>query len=449
MTSSDAAVGSRPERGSFGTDIILVHVAMLVAVVAAELIGNVTIPLGITNVVLFPLVWSLLIGAAFSIAHRQMPDQRARSIWAQFQASNFVQAAILLFIVKLGFIIGDSLPKIAAAGWALLFQEFGHFFGTMALALPLALLLGVKREAVGATFSIGRESSVAIVSERYGMNSPEGRGVLAEYITGTVVGALFVAVLAGAMGSLHLFDIKSLAMGAGVGSGSMMSAAVGALTAQAPDQAKDIAALAAASNLLTTTLGAYFTMFLSLPFTSWFYGKLEPILAPKKSIYRAAESDEVLDALTEMAAAEKSPLWVTVTTLVISGAVALVGNWIATKVDPMAALPGLLIMICVALIGIAIYRALRALHIPLVCWVSLVGILATAPFSPAAAFIGPLVGKIGLLPLVTPVLAYAGLSLAKDLPMMRQLGWRIIVVSLVANAGTFIFGTLIAEVFHR
>ena len=43
--------------------------------------------------------------------------------------------------------------------WALAFQELGHAFGTMVLALPLALLLGIKREAVGATFSIGRENS--------------------------------------------------------------------------------------------------------------------------------------------------------------------------------------------------------------------------------------------------------------------------------------------------
>jgi hypothetical protein len=143
------------------------------------------------------------------------------------------------------------------------------------------------------------------------------------------------------------------------------------------------------------------------------------------------------------------PLWATVTTIVVSGIVALFGNWIATKVPPGVALPGLLIMIGVALVGMLIHRLTPALRIPLVCWVSIVGILATAPFSPTAAFISPLAAKLGLLPLMTPVLAYAGLSLAKDLPILRQLGWRIIVVSLVANAGTFIFGTLIAEFFHH
>jgi hypothetical protein len=58
-------------------------------------------------------IQSLLIGAAFSIAHRQMPDQRARSIRAQFQASHFVQTAILLFVVKLGFV--NSRSKVLAA----------------------------------------------------------------------------------------------------------------------------------------------------------------------------------------------------------------------------------------------------------------------------------------------------------------------------------------------
>ena len=55
-------------------------------------------------------------------------------------------------------------------------------------------------------------------------------------------------------------------MGAGVGSGSMMSAAAGAVAAQQdPAMAKTVITLAAANNLITTTLGTYFTLFISLP----------------------------------------------------------------------------------------------------------------------------------------------------------------------------------------
>ena len=42
--------------------------------------------------------------------------------------------------------------------------------------MPIALLLGIKREAVGATFSVGREPSLAIIGERYGLNSPKAAG---------------------------------------------------------------------------------------------------------------------------------------------------------------------------------------------------------------------------------------------------------------------------------
>ncbi|HMO29521.1 DUF3100 domain-containing protein [Enterovirga sp.] len=440
----------RAEESRFSAPIIIfVNVAMLIAVVIAEMIGNITVPLVITNVVLFPIVWALLIGGAISIIHRNIATQRAQSVRAQFAASMLIQSAISFFVVKLGFIIGESLPKIAAAGWALAFQEFGHFVGTMVFALPLALLLGIKREAVGATFSIGREFSVAIISERYGMNSPEGRGVLAEYVIGTVFGALFIAFLAGALSGLNIFHPGALAMGAGVGSGSMMSAAVAAITAQHPEDAKDIAALAAASNLLTTTVGTYFTLFLSLPMANWLYYRLEPVLSPKKSIYvTQTSSAEVDEALESMVTSEDVPQWVMLVTLFVSGAVALIGNWIATGTSPAAALPAVLIMGAIAIIGYVVYRLLAFLHVPLVCWVSLLAVLATAPFSPTSAVVSPLAAKVGLLPLVTPVLAYAGLSLAKDLPILRNLGWRIVVVSLVANAGTFFFGTLIAQFFH-
>ena len=443
---SEAATEKHRPVGHF----VLLSLAMVFAVLVAESIGNITVPLGITNVVLFPIVWALLIGAVIGIVHRNLPGQRAFSVEAQFTASALIQVAIAFFVVKLGFIIGDSLPKIAAAGWALAFQELGHFIGTMVFALPLALILGIKREAVGATFSIGREFSVAIISERYGMNSAEGRGVLAEYVIGTVLGALLIAFLAGTMAGLGIFHPWSLAMGAGVGSGSMMSAAVAAITAQHPAEAKDIAAFAAAANLLTTTVGTYFTLFLSLPLANWLYYKLEPILSPKRSLYSTAEqtSAEMNEALSSVAKAEDTPVWLMAMTLIVSGGVAMIGNWIATGTSPVVALPSMLIMGAIAVVGYLVRHALAFLKIPLVCWVSLLAVFATAPFSPLAAYVSPLAAKMTLLPLVTPVLAFAGLSLAKDLPILKQLGWRIIVVSLVANAGTFIFGTIIAELFH-
>jgi Protein of unknown function (DUF3100) len=347
----------------------------------------------------------------------------------------------------MGFTVGGALPEVQKAGWALIFQELGHAFGTLVLGLPIALLLGVKREAVGATFSIGREGNLVIIGEKYGMNSAEGRGVLAEYITGTVLGALFIALLAGFVASLHIFDPRSLAMGAGVGSGSMMAAAIGTINGQSPpEMAKELIAIASAANLMTAVFGFYFALFFSLPVCSWLYYKLEPVLGRFSnftsgdvgpSIAGAAETKHGKFGFSDSLLA-----WITV-----AGGV-VIGNSLTYKVPLMGSVAGLLIVLAVALLVDAVARLLpKVPHILiLVAVTTVLGIPGLLPFS--GAMIAS-VDKLNFLAFTTPVLTLAGFSVAKDLPIFRKLSWRIVVVSLMASAGTFLGATLIAEFFHR
>ena len=424
----------------------------LLVVLAAELIGSFNIKIGPGNIILLPLLWALLLGCAVGLAKGHLPGALKMEAQSQWYASAVLQSALSLFVAKLGLLVGASLPKILASGYALLFQELGHFFGTMVFGLPVALLLGVRREAIGATFSVGREPSLAIIGEKYGMDSPEGRGVLAEYITGTVIGAVFIGLLAGFVTSLGIFHPDALAMGAGVGSGSMMAAASAAIAAQqTPEVAREVAAFAAASNLITSTVGTYFTLFISLPFAVWAYGVLEPVLGkvglsprvPAPPAQSNGDEAALADATQqELSVSERALAWV------MTGAFALVGNWLAYRNAPLDALPGLAIMLAVVAVGYAAYRLIGA-RIPAVCWISLLGMIATYPGVPYAAEIAALTGKINFLALTTPMLAFAGLSIAKDIPAFRRLGWPIVVTSLMANAGTFLGAAVIAQFFRH
>jgi hypothetical protein len=421
------------------------YIAAFIIVLIAESIGNVNVPLGSARIVLLPLLWALLMGAALGLASKRLPPGISISNELQNCAASLLQPALLMFIAKLGLLVGGSLPKLAASGAGLVLQEFGHFFGTMVFGLPLALLLGIKRQAVGATFSVGREPSLAIIGERFGMKSPEGQGVLAEYLTGTVFGAVFIALFAGLVTSTGLFNPLALAMGAGVGSGSMMAAASGAIAAQqAPDVAKDVATFAAASNLITTTIGTYFTLFLSLPFTIRAYKVLEPILGRTTSASVQADVDdtEVKHETMTMSAASLLVVWLLV------GAFALIGNGINYKASPLdpEVLGGMALIVGVVLLGYGLYVLTRR-KLPAVIWVSLVGMALTYPAFPFSAQIAAMTGKINFLALSTPMLALAGLSIAKDVPAFRRLGWRIVLVSFAANAGTFLGATLIAQFF--
>ena len=432
-----------------GAGLAKVFAGVGITVLLAEMIGAVTVPLGgAYKVVLLPLLWALLIGAAWGIASPRLPAALRFDADTQSLAAAALQPALLLFVAKLGLLVGGSLPKILTAGWALVFQEFGHFFGTMVFGLPVALLLGIKREAIGATFSVGREPSLAIIGEKYGMNSAEGRGVLAEYMTGTIFGAVFIAIFAGLITGLGIFDPLALAMGAGVGSGSLMAAASGAIAAQqTPEVAKDVAAFAAASNLITTTIGTYFTLFLSLPFTVWAYGVLEPILgrgrraAPQEPESVAAPAAITPQSAAEISAIERVAVWI------VSALVALIGNYLAYKTVPDASvLAGAATVVAAVMVGYVVYLLTRGV-VPAVVWVSLVAMALTNPAMPFASDIAAVTAKINFLALATPLLAFAGLSIAKDIPAFRSLGWRIVVVSLMANAGTFLGATIIAQVF--
>jgi hypothetical protein len=254
-----------------------IHVYAIIIVIVCELIGAKKVPMGPGVLLFLPMLYAMIIGGFISWPKLKLLNLREMS------ASSVVLSLMsFMLITKLGVIIGPSMAKIVQSGLALSLQELGHFFGTVVLGLPLALALGLGRETIGATYSIDREPNLAIIAEKYGLDSPEGRGVMSVYICGTLFGAVWLGLLAGYLAALNIFHPYALAMGAGVGSGSMMAASSGAIKAVFPEQANEILMYAGASNLLTSTIGIYFCLFVSLPLTEYFYKKLSPIIGKRR-----------------------------------------------------------------------------------------------------------------------------------------------------------------------
>jgi hypothetical protein len=189
-------------------------------------------------------------------------------------ASPYIGISVMFLIVKISSSIGPNIPAIIKAGPALLLQEFGNL-GTIFFALPVAVLVfKMGRAAVGACFSISREPSLAIIAEKYGLDSHEGQGVMGAYITGTLLGTVFNGLMASLFISSGLFHPFSLAMAAGTGSSSMMAAALGPVVAAFPDMKDQLQAYAATSQVLTSADGLYMSLFVGIPLTNWLYKKL-------------------------------------------------------------------------------------------------------------------------------------------------------------------------------
>ena len=264
-----------------------IHGITLLITIVAEYIGLKKFDLGFGAIVLFPLIYSLIFGGIISLPKMKLLDNKEMSIAAQILGASFI-----LMIAKLGTMMGPSIVKVFHEGWALLFQEVGHFLGTVMFALPVAVLLGLKREAIGATYSISRENNLAIIAEKYGVESAESRGAIGVYICGTLFGAIYLVLLASVLGSLKIFHPIALAMGAGVGSGSMMAAAAGALASVFPDFKEDIFIFAGAANLATSLLGTFVCAFISLPLTAKIYEWMEPKVFGKKSATATTTSEQ-------------------------------------------------------------------------------------------------------------------------------------------------------------
>ncbi len=263
-----------------------VHAITLVLTIVAEFIGLKKFDLGFGAIVLFPLIYSLIFGGIISFPKLKLLNEKEMAI-----AGRILGASFILMIAKLGTMMGPSIVKVLSEGWALLFQEVGHFMGTVLFALPVAILLGLKREAIGATYSISRENNLAIIAEKYGVDSAESRGAIGVYICGTLFGAIYLGLLASILGSLKIFHPIALAMGAGVGSGSMMAAAAGALSAVFPDFKDQIVVFAGAANLATSLLGTFVCAFISLPLTAKIYTWMEPKVFGKNSAVLAEKEN--------------------------------------------------------------------------------------------------------------------------------------------------------------
>lgn len=120
---------------------------------------------------------------------------------------------------------------------------------------------------------LGREGELAYISEKYTLNSDEGRGVLSMYIFGTLFGAIFFSVIAPVFLELG-FRIEALSIASGMGSASMMTAASSSLAAVYPEKAETIRAYAAASQLLTSFIGTFTMVFIAVPLQTFMYKRL-------------------------------------------------------------------------------------------------------------------------------------------------------------------------------
>lgn len=422
------------------------YIIAIILIVIAERMGIKVLQFGPGKVVLLPMLYALVLGGLLgpkffkTLNNKDMND-----------ATPFISWGLMILMAEYGTFVGPSIPKIIQAGPALLLQELGNL-GTVLFAVPIAVLLGLKRETIGASHSIAREGNLALIADVYGMDGPEGRGVMGVYLTGTLLGTIIFSLMASLSIAFLSLHPKALAMASGVGSSSMMAAASGTLKAIFPNMGDELLALGATSNMLTSLDGMYISLFVALPFAEWLYRKMYyvryGVLLEKKHILTSTNDSENGASSKKGLKGLGKELAVAFPGLLIMGCMALIGNRVGFSHSIITAFPGMLIFVFIAMAGIIVARLIPG-KIPSVAFMVLIGCILTIPGVPTADFIFNFTKHVNFLSMTTPILAFMGLAVGKDLDSFKKTGWRLVVVSVFVFMGTYFGSAMIAHIILK
>ncbi len=421
--------------------LLRMYFIALILTLIAERVGLVKWQLGFITIVLVPFFHTIYLGVALG------PKFLGRIVKVMdLKDSAFAGAlivpAVYALMARYGTLVGPNVPKLFKAGIALVLQEIGNNWGSIVIALPIAVLIGLRREVIGACYSVGREVNLSLIADIYGLDTPEGRGALGTYITGTVLGTAFFSII----GSLFvvtaptIFHPLSLGMAMGIGSASMMTAGATTLAMGLPKWKDEILAFAAASNLITGVTGVYASWLLGIPFANWVYR----LMGREEKVKETKGTKETAKG----APGAKINVGWTMKHVLLVGVLTLLGNWVATKTNPWVALPGMVILLAIVFVGLVLTRVIPV-YVPAIAYISTIALILTVPGFPYAKETLTYVNKVNFLALATPIIAFASLSIAKDLDEFLKIGWRVVVAALITLFAVFFSAAIIAEVILR
>ena len=141
-------------------------------------------------------------------------------------------------------------------------------------------------------------------------------------------------------------------------------------------------------------------------------------------------------------------------TLIMSLLLILFAQWIKLLKNPKS-MPitketvfGLVILGIFSILGIFIHGIVQKQPIkiikdfPILGWVSMVSLVACIIFPQVIEA----VNSIDFLSITTPILTYAGISVADRLKDLRKVSWKIVIVGIFVFLGTYLGSAILAQI---
>jgi len=132
----------------------------------------------------------------------------------------------------------------------------------------------------------------------------------------------------------------------------------------------------------------------------------------------------------------------------IVGIFILIGQLVASGSSPIAALPGMIIIIAIGMLAL-ILKDLIPLKFPAFAWATMIAFILTIPMMPTSSILLGYINKVGFLATTTPILAFAGISVGNKIDILKKISWKLVLVSLLVFTSTFFGSAIIAQIMLK
>jgi len=122
----------------------------------------------------------------------------------------------------------------------------------------------------------------------------------------------------------------------------------------------------------------------------------------------------------------------------------LIGQRIGYSTDIIGAIPGILMVIGIAVFALFMRALTPKLQFPAFAWASLTALILSMPFMPTSEVFLKFTDQVNFLGTTTPILAFAGISVGNKILQLKKLSWKVAIVAIFVFIGTF-FGSAIVS----
>ncbi len=128
-----------------------------------------------------------------------------------------------------------------------------------------------------------------------------------------------------------------------------------------------------------------------------------------------------------------------------AGIIILAGQAIGLQKEFIGAVPGMLLIILLALLAFSVKDIFPKFPLPAYALSTIIGMIVSLEALPISKFFAPSIGSVEFMPMCTPLLAFAGISVGAKIEELKEMSWKIVIIAVVVFTTIFFACALIAQ----